>query len=130
MFFVNNATYGMTGGQMAPTTILGQKTTTTPAGRTQGIHGSPLPVAELISTLPPVAFVARSTVTDAKEIIKTKKYIMKAFQNQIDNVGFSFVEILSPCPTDWGMTAQKSIAWIRESMQPVYQPGILKDMSE
>jgi len=127
IFFVNNATYGMTGGQMAPTTLEGQKTSTTPSGRKKETHGLPLPVAEMISTLPAVVYVARTSITTAKEIIATKKHIMKALTNQIDGRGFSFVEILSPCPTDWGMTPEEALKWMNEEMKAVYSTGILKE---
>lgn len=127
VIFVNNATYGMTGGQMAPTTLLNQKTTTTPDGRDKTTHGYPLPVSELISSLPSVAYVARSAITNVKDILVTKKHIMKAFNNQLSGIGFSFVEILSPCPTDWGMSTQESLKWIDDEMKNVFKPGILKN---
>ncbi len=127
VFFVNNATYGMTGGQMAPTTLIKQKTTTTPKGREKASHGYPLPVSELISALPSVAYVARSTVINAKEIMETKKHIRQSLINQIENIGFSFVEILSPCPTDWGMSSPDSLKWIDKEMKSVFKPGILKN---
>jgi 2-oxoglutarate ferredoxin oxidoreductase subunit beta len=128
VFFVNNATYGMTGGQMAPTTLINQKTTTTPGGRDKATHGSPLPVSELISVLPSVAYVARTSVTNIKDIIVTKKYIMKALNNQLDGIGFSFVEILSPCPTDWGLSTHESLEWINNEMKNTFNPGILKEV--
>lgn len=127
VIFVNNATYGMTGGQMAPTTLARQKTTTTPSGRDLQDHGFPMPVAELMAALPAVVFVARSAITAAKDILATKKLIMKCFQNQLDGKGFSFVEILSPCPTDWGMPPQDSLTWISEKMKSTFHTGVLKD---
>jgi len=129
MFFVNNTTYGMTGGQMAPTTLAGQKTSTTPRGRDTGVSGHPIKVAELLSNLTGVKFAARSSVDSFKNITTTKRLIEKVFQNQIDGLGFSFLEILSPCPTDWGMSPEKSISWLRENMVPFYPLGIIKDIA-
>ncbi|UCG77871.1 MAG: 2-oxoglutarate oxidoreductase [Nitrospirota bacterium] len=127
VFFVNNATYGMTGGQMAPTTVINQRTTTTQKGRDAKTHGYPLPVAELIASLPSVPFVARTSVTSSKNILQTKKMILRALQNQIEGKGFSFVEILSPCPTDWEMSSLDSLKWIDGEMVSYFKPGILKD---
>lgn len=129
VIFVNNATYGMTGGQMAPTTLLEQKTTTTPKGRDKVSHGYPMPVAEIMATLPSVVYVARTSITNAKEILATKRHIKKAFQNQVEGKGFSFVEVLSPCPTDWGVTPTDALAWINGSMKNTFKLGILKDIS-
>jgi len=130
VIFVNNATYGMTGGQMAPTTLLRQKTTTTQSGRDRTLHGDPMPVSEIIATLPPVVFVARSTLANAKEVLRTKKHIKQAFENQVNNKGFSFVEVLSPCPTDWWISASESLEWIENQMKHTFTPGILKDISQ
>lgn len=127
VIFVNNATYGMTGGQMAPTTLIDQRTTTTPRGRNQTVHGHPMPVSELIAVLPAVAYVARTSITNAKEIISSKKLIMKAFRNQIEGKGFSFVEVLSPCPTDWGIVPSEALKWINDHMKTTFKPGLLKD---
>ena len=127
VFFINNATYGMTGGQMAPTTIPGQRTTTTPSGRDTKTSGYPLRVSELLATLEGVSFVQRVSVDSYKNLLTAKKAIGRAFLNQIDGRGFSFVEILSPCPTDWGMTPKKSLEWIREKLIPVYPLGMIKD---
>ncbi|MEW6117651.1 MAG: thiamine pyrophosphate-dependent enzyme [Nitrospirota bacterium] len=127
VFFVNNATYGMTGGQMAPTTLLDQKTTTTPSGRQSAQAGYPLRVAEMLATLDGVAFMARSAVDSYKNIVTTKKYIEKAFTYQIEGKGFSMVEILSPCPTDWGLSPVKSLEWLREKMMKIYKQGVIKD---
>lgn len=129
MFFINNTTYGMTGGQMAPTTLAGQKTSTTPRGRNTDSAGHPIKVAELLSNLAGVKFAARSSVDSFKNITATKRLIEKVFQNQIDGVGFSFLEILSPCPTDWGMSPEKSISWLRENMITFYPLGIIKDIA-
>lgn len=127
VFFINNANYGMTGGQMAPTTIPGQRTTTTPSGRDTKTSGYPLRVSELLATLEGVSFVQRVSVDSYKNLLTAKKAIGRAFLNQIDGKGFSFVEILSPCPTDWGMTPKKSLEWIREKLIPVYPLGMIKD---
>lgn len=127
VFFVNNATYGMTGGQMAPTTLLGQKTTTTPKGRESRDAGYPLRVSEMLSTIEGVSFLARTSVDSIKNLIETKKAIEKAFRYQIDGKGFSMVEILSPCPTDWGLSPEDSIKWVRSEMMSVYRLGTLKD---
>ena len=129
VIFVNNATYGMTGGQMAPTTILGQKTTTTPRGRDSKIEGYPLKVSELLSSLEGPVYIERVSVDSPKNILSSKRAIMKAFKNQIDGKGFSFVEVLSSCPTDWGMDPVESSAWIRDEMIKVFPLGVFKDVS-
>lgn len=128
VIFVNNATYGMTGGQMAPTTILGQKTTTTPKGRDFKVEGFPLKVSELLSTLEGPRYIERVAVDSPKNILSAKKAIMKAFKNQIDGKGFSFVEVLSSCPTDWLMSPEESLKWIRESLMKVFPLGVYKDI--
>lgn len=127
VIFVNNATYGMTGGQMAPTSVLGQKTTTTQKGRNAATSGSPLLVSELLATIDGVSFIARASVDSPKNLLKTKELIKKAFVYQIENKGFSFVEILSQCPTDWWISAEESITWMRTNMLPVYRLGTFKD---
>lgn len=127
VIFVNNATYGMTGGQMAPTSVIGQKTTTTQKGRNAASSGSPLLVSELLATIDGVSFIARTSVDSPKNLLKTKELIKKAFVYQIENKGFSFVEILSQCPTDWWMSAEDSITWMRTNMLPVYKLGTFKD---
>lgn len=127
VFFVNNATYGMTGGQMAPTTIPGQKTTTTPAGRNSRTDGYPLHVSELLSTIEGVSFIQRVSIDSYKNLVIAKKAIEKAFRYQIEGKGFSFVEILSSCPTDWGLSPKASLGWIKEKMVRIYPLGILKD---
>lgn len=127
VFFVNNATYGMTGGQMAPTTLPGQKTTTTPRGREVKTSGYPLHVSELLSTIEGVSFITRVSVDSIKNLMATKKAVEKAFRYQIEGKGFSFVEILSPCPTDWGMSPEESINWVRSEMMAVYPLGTFKD---
>ena len=127
VFFINNANYGMTGGQMAPTTVPGQRTTTTPFGRDTKTTGYPLRVSELLATIEGATFVQRVSVDSYKNLLSAKKAVERAFLNQIDGKGFSFVEILSPCPTDWGMTPKKSLEWIRGTLIPVFPLGIVKD---
>ncbi len=128
VIFVNNAAYGMTGGQMAPTTLIGQKTTTTPLGRKKDMHGYPVRVSELIATLDGTVYVVRGTLSSSQSIMKVKKYIMNAFTNQINKKGFSFVEVLSPCPTDWEMKPLDSIRWLKENMETYFPLGVLKDI--
>lgn len=122
VIFVNNSTFGMTGGQMAPTTLEGQKTTTTPKGRDVSLTGEPLNVIELMKTRN-VAYLARGSVTSNSEIMKTKNYIKKAFEAQKKGKGYSFVEILSPCPTNWGMDPIVAMNHIEEKVKPVYETG-------
>jgi 2-oxoglutarate ferredoxin oxidoreductase subunit beta len=129
VFFVNNATYGMTGGQMAPTTIPGQRTTTTPRGRDVEKEGHPLRVSELLATIEGVSFIQRVTLDSYRNIVIAKRAMEKAFRYQMEGKGMSFVEILAPCPTDWGMTPKVSLEWIRNSMVRTYPLGILKDRS-
>jgi 2-oxoglutarate ferredoxin oxidoreductase subunit beta len=124
--FVNNAIYGMTSGQMAPTTLLDQTTTTTPYGRNSSSHGFPIRVCELMSTIDGVAFVERASTHDVKSILNAKKAIKKAFQIQLLNKGFSIVEILSSCPTNWGMSPIDALSWIKDKMLPVYPLGNFK----
>jgi len=127
VFFVNNATYGMTGGQMAPTTILGQRTTTTPKGREIRTEGHPLRVSEMLSTIDGVSFVERVSLDSHRNVVAAKHAVEKAFRYQMEDKGFSFVEILSPCPTDWGMTPKASLEWMRTEMLRAFPPGTLKD---
>ncbi len=127
VFFINNANYGMTGGQMAPTTLLGQKTTTSPLGRIATQAGYPIHVSEILAQLEGTSFVARGSLDSYKNIVLTKKYMEKAFIYQIENKGFTFIEILSPCPTDWGMTPEESLKWLRENMLKEFKIGVIKD---
>lgn len=129
VFFINNAVYGMTGGQMAPTTLLEQKTTTTPSGRHKTLDGYPVKVCELLSPLQGVAYAQRCTLTSPAQVNKTKKAIRKAFQYQKDKSGFSIVEILSPCPTNWKMNPTDACRWIDEVMSKEFPPGVFKDIS-
>ena len=124
--FVNNGVYGMTGGQMAPTTMAGQKTTTTPQGRNAATDGPPLKMCEFLSALDGTAFLARTSVHSPKEIQKTKKAIRQAFQTQLNDEGFSMVEILSQCPSNWKLSAVDSCRWIEEGMIPQFPLGIVK----
>jgi len=125
--FVNNAIYGMTGGQMAPTTMPGQKTTTTPAGRDVALSGYPIRVAELITSLRTPAFIARVAVHTPMHVIDAKRNIRKAFRLQKENRCFSLVEVLSTCPTNWGMSPSASTQWVASDMMPYYPLGIFKD---
>jgi 2-oxoglutarate ferredoxin oxidoreductase subunit beta len=127
IFFVNNATYGMTGGQMAPTTLIGQKTSTTPTGRNAAVAGSPLHVAEMLATVTGASFIARASVDSPKNLLLTAALIEKAFRYQMENKGFSLIEILSPCPTDWGLSPEDALAWVRSDLMTVYHLGVLKD---
>jgi len=124
--FINNAVYGMTGGQMAPTTLLGQKTATTPKGREASLQGYPLKISELLAQLSGVKYIERTALYNPQEVLKAKKAIKQAFQNQIDNVGFSLVEILSPCPTYWDMSPRKALDWIRDVMTKEFPLGRIK----
>ena len=125
--FINNAIYGMTGGQMAPTTLIGQKATTAPLGRTREQAGMPMRVAELLSTLDGCVYAERVCVTDIPHLNKAKAAIKKAFQKQMAGEGFTFVEVLSTCPTNWGMTPLKAKDWLLENMVPYYPLGVIKD---
>jgi 2-oxoglutarate ferredoxin oxidoreductase subunit beta len=125
--FVNNAVYGMTGGQMAPTTLITQETTTTPYGRDPRLEGYPVKVSEMLALLNGVAYVERTAVNSPAGIRRTKKAIRKAFQVQIDDLGFSLVEILSPCPVNWKMSVIDSWRWIDEVMAKEFPLGVLKE---
>jgi len=124
-FFINNAIYGMTGGQMAPTSLIGQKTTTSIDGRTQELSGKPLRMAEMLATIDGAVFVERVSLDSPGNIRKTKKAIKKAIEVQEKRLGFSFIEILSTCPTNWGYNPVKSLEWLRENMLPYYPLGNL-----
>lgn len=124
--FVNNAVYGMTGGQMAPTTLLGQKTATTPYGRNRGLEGYPLKVSELLSELRGVGYIERCSLHSPQNVIKTKRAIKEGFKNQIEERGFSLIEILSPCPTYWEMPPRESLDWIKETMTKEFPLGRFK----
>ncbi|MCC6476790.1 2-oxoacid:acceptor oxidoreductase family protein, partial [bacterium] len=127
VFFINNAIYGMTGGQMAATSLIGMKTTTSPYGRTVENEGFPLHMAEIMATLEAPVFVARCHLADLKGIMNTRKCVRKAIQSQVDGKGFSFVEILSPCPTGWKMDTHAACEFIANEMLPVFQDKVFKD---
>lgn len=128
VIFINNAIYGMTGGQMAPTSLPHQVTQTSPYGRDVATAGYPIRVCELLSTLDGVALAQRVTVDTPRNVRDAKKALKKAFQYQIDGVGYSIVEVVSTCPTNWGMTPQQSFEWMRENMLPYYPLGVFKDV--
>jgi len=126
--FINNAIYGMTGGQMAPTTLIGQKATTAPLGRSKDLHGEPIRMAETLSTMGGLVYAERVCVTDVPNIMKAKKAIKKAFTKQLNNEGFTFVEVLATCPTNWGMTALEANQWLKEHMAAYYPLGVIKEV--
>jgi 2-oxoisovalerate ferredoxin oxidoreductase beta subunit len=128
VFFVNNGIYGMTGGQMAPTTPLGQKTTTSPRGRAFGVEGPPMRMCELLATLDGPAYIERVALTDPKQHMRARKAVRKAFQNQIDGRGFSFVEVLSACPSGWKCNPQEAIHWVEKNMFPIFPLKVFKDI--
>jgi 2-oxoisovalerate ferredoxin oxidoreductase beta subunit len=130
VFFVNNAIYGMTGGQMAPTTLIGQKSTTTPRGRTMQNEGYPLRMAEIIATLEAPVYVERVMLTDPKNVARARKAVRKALKIQMDKKGFTFVEVLSGCPTGLKMTPVNSKKWITDVLSKYFEPGVKKDVSE
>ena len=126
--FVNNGIYGMTGGQMAPTTPLGQKTTTSPRGRSFAVEGPPLRVCELLATLDGPAYIERVALTDAKHHLAARKAIRKAIKNQIDGRGFSFVEVLSTCPSGWKVSPREAVHWVEKNMMPIFPLGVFRDI--
>ena len=130
VIFVNNAIYGMTGGQMAPTTLVGQRTTTSPYGRKPTNEGFPIRMCELISTLEAPVYVERTALVDFKTINRTRKAIRKAIKNQVDHKGFSFIEVLSPCPTGWKVTPVEAQHWVRENMMTYFPVQVFKDISD
>lgn len=127
VIFINNCTYGMTGGQMAPTTLSGQVTETTPNGREISTHGSPVKVCELLETIDGIRYLERVSTHNVSEVIKTKKAIRKAFQYVKNNEGFSFVEVLSICPTNWGKNISDSLKWVEEDMTKEFKLKVFKD---
>lgn len=128
IIFINNAIYGMTGGQMAPTSLPNQVTQTSPYGRDVATAGYPVRVCEMLSTLDGVAYLERVTVDTPKNVRKAKKALKKAFKNQVDGVGYSLIEVVSTCPTNWGLTPQDAFSWMRENMLPYYPLGVYKDV--
>jgi 2-oxoglutarate/2-oxoacid ferredoxin oxidoreductase subunit beta len=130
VFFVNNAVYGMTSGQMAPTTLPGQVTTSTPAGRDVHVHGYPMRTAEIIAGLPGAAYVARRAIYDTRTIRQAKKAVLTAFKTQVAGAGLSMVEFLSSCPTNWHMSPPDALTWIRDHMVPYFPLGDFKMTDE
>lgn len=130
VIFINNAVYGMTGGQMAPTTLLEQPTTTSPLGRNCKLAGYPIRVSEMLATLDGATFITRQTVNSPKGVLATNKAMKKAFQIQLEEKGFSFIEVLSTCPTWWGRSPKEAMDWVDEQMIPQYPLGVLVDRSE
>ena len=128
--FVNNAIYGMTGGQMAPTTLIGQKATTCQDGRKEELAGKPIRMSEMLATIDGAKFIERVSVDTPENIQKEKKAIKKAFQTQIEGKGFSMVEVLSTCPTNWGKTPQEGLQWLRDNMMPYYPLGNFRNWEE
>ena len=129
VIFVNNAIYGMTGGQMAPTTLPGQVTTTSPYGRDVSHCGYPVRVSEMLATLNGPAYIERVSVHDVPHIKKAKAAIKKAFQLQMEGRGFTLVEVLSTCPTNWGKTPKEAFEWLKSDMLPTYPLGVYKDIT-
>lgn len=127
IIFANNQTYGMTGGQMAPTTLIGQKTTTTPFGRDPQTTGYPMRMCEIIDTLPAPAYIARYALNTPAGVINAKKGIKKAFQYQLEGKGFTFIELLTNCPTNWGMTPLQTLEYMKTNTMPYFVPGIFRD---
>lgn len=125
--FINNAAYGMTGGQMAPTTLLGQKTTTTPLGRDARRDGMPLKISDILASIEGSCYIERTTVNSPKNVLRTKKAIAAAFQSQMNDEGFSLIEVLSPCPTNWRMSPVDANRWIDEVMTKEFPLGVIVD---
>ena len=130
VIFINNAIYGMTGGQMAPTTLLGQVTTTSPYGRDPELAGYPLNMSEMLATTKGAAYIERVSMHDVKHIKQAAKAIEKAFRYQVEGKGFSMIEVLSTCPTNWGMAPVDALKWLEENMIPQYPLGVFKDKYE
>ncbi|MBW2183972.1 MAG: 2-oxoglutarate oxidoreductase, partial [Deltaproteobacteria bacterium] len=128
VIFVNNAVYGMTGGQMAPTSLVGQKTTTSPSGRNKLLDGSPIKVCEVLALLGGTSYLERVAVNNPANIRKAKKAIAKAFKHQLKKTGFSLVEILATCPTNWRMSSIESCRWIDEVMAKEFPLGVIKEV--
>ncbi len=128
IIFINNAIYGMTGGQMAPTSLPGQVTTTSPYGRDIKLQGNPIRVCEMLSTLDGVAYAERVAVSSPRGVLRAKGAIQKAFEYQVEKKGFTIVEVLSTCPTNWGMTPEEALRWVDDKMVPYYPLGVYKDI--
>ena len=130
IIFINNGIYGMTGGQMAPTTLLGQKATTCQNGRDPKVNGYPIRMCEMLATLDGPSFIARGSLADVKNIKKSKEYLVKAFKNQKEGKGLSFVELLSTCPTNWHLSPLKAIDYVKNEMTSYYPLGVYKDLED
>lgn len=130
VIFINNAIYGMTGGQMAPTTLVGQKTTTSQMGRDPQTQGFPIKISEMFSQIEGVAYLERVALYDPKHVLKAKKAIKKAFQYQMENRGFTMIEVLSTCPVNWGMHPVDALKWVKTHMEPIYPLGVFKDKGD
>jgi len=130
VIFVNNAVYGMTGGQMAPTTLIGQKTTTSPFGRNELDHGMPIKISEIFTQIPKAAYVSRVSVYNPQAVRKAKEALKKAFKYQHEKRGFTLVEFLSTCPINWGMTPVESLKWIQNNMSKYYPLGVFRDIGD
>jgi len=130
VILANNATYGMTGGQMAPTTLIGQVSTTSQQGRNLESHGAPLRISEIFSQIESAAYVERVSLHDIPNIRKAKKAIKKAFTYQIEKKGFTLIEVISTCPVNWGMKPKQALDWAKENMLPIYPLGIYKDVDK
>lgn len=128
--FVNNAIYGMTGGQMAPTSLPGQTTQTSPYGRDAALCGLPVKVSEMLAQLDGPAYIARVATDSPKHVLAAKQAIERAFRNQVEGKGFSLVEVLSACPTNWGLSPKDALKWMEEAMIPYYPLGVYKDISK
>ena len=130
IIFINNGIYGMTGGQMAPTTLLGQKATTCQNGRDPKVNGYPIRMCEMLATLDGPSFIARGSLADVRNIKKSKEYLVKAFKNQKEGKGLSFVELLSTCPTNWHLSPLKALDYVKNEMTSYYPLGVCKDVEE
>ena len=128
VIMINNAIYGMTHGQMSPTSLPGMVTTTSPYGRDTSHCGFPIKMSEMLSALEGPAYIERVSVHDVKHVIAAKKAIKRAFKNQVEGKGFSLVEVLSTCPTNWGKTPQEALKWLEENMIPTYPLGVYKEV--
>lgn len=127
VIFINNGTYGMTGGQMAPTTLVGMKASTAPKGRIAEEHGYPIHMSEILNQLTAPAYLERTSCNTPGNVVKTKKAIKKAFENQLNGKGFSMVEIVTSCPTNWGLDSLESLTFIEEKMLPEFPLGVIRD---
>lgn len=128
VIFINNAIYGMTGGQMAPTSLIGQKTTTSPLGRTAAANGNPIRVCEMLATLDGPSYITRCALTDPANVMKAKKAILKGFKNQLEGKGFSLIELLSTCPTNMNLTPVAAAEYVKNDMTKIYPLGVYKDI--